>query len=130
MSDIQGGNSGFDEAFFRISATGAIVVMLLLLILFVWRHFRARELPRWSAVALIVAAIVLGPGISIYWEVEYPSANGLERAGRFVLGGAATLGNAMLAGLGALPMLEQRVRWVALVPAGFVIVFWLFFLLS
>src|ERR1041384_1706860 len=130
MSDIGGGNGGFDEAFFRISATGAIVVLLFLPMLLVWRHFRARDLPRWPSVALIVAATVLGPGISLYWQIGDPSANGIEGAGRFVVGGAATLGSSMLAGLGALPMLEQRSRWVAFMPAGSVLVFWLIFLFS
>lgn len=130
MSDIGGGNGGFDEVFFRISEAGAIVVLLFLLMLLVWRHFRARDLPRWPSAALIVAAIVLGPGISIYWQSAYPSANGIEGAGRFIFGGAVTLGNATLAGVGALPMLDQRWRWVALVPAGIVILFWLLFLFS
>lgn len=129
MSDIGGGNSGFDARFFEIERTGAIVVSLFLLCLLAWRYLRRRALPRWPSTALVVAAIVLGPGISIYWQTAYPSANGIEGAGRFVFGGAATLGNAMLAGLGALAMLDRRLRWIALAPVGAVIAFWLLFLL-
>lgn len=103
--------------------------MLFLIALLAWRRVRRRELPGWPPVALVVAAVALGPGIAVYWQVAYPSANGIEGAGRFLLGGAATLGNATLAGVGALPLLEPRVRWVALAPAGFVVAFWLLFLL-
>jgi len=105
-----------------------MAVLAFLAALLVWRFLRP-ELPRWPAVVLIVAAVVLGPGIATYWQIAYPSANGIEGAGRFVFGGAATLGNAVLAGLGAFALLERRVRWVALVPAGMVIAFWLVFLL-
>jgi len=128
MSDIGGGNSGFDAMFLRISQTGALLVLLFSLVLIAWRYVGGRNLPRWPAAALMVVAIALGPALSIYWQVAYPSANGIEGAGRFVFGGAWTLANASFAGLGALTMLERRRRWVALAPAGAVIAFWLSFL--
>ena len=129
MSDIGGGNSGFDARFFAIESAGAVLVLLCLLALFVWRSL-GHQLPRWSAALLVIAAVVLGPGIAIYWQAAYPSANGIEGAGRFVIGGAATLGNATLAGLGAFALLDRRVRWLALAPAGLTMAYWLFFLVS
>lgn len=130
MSDIGGGNSGFDGMFFTISAAGALLVLLFTLVLLAWRNLRGRDLPRWPSVVLVVAAIVLGPGLSIYWQAAFPSANGIEGAGRFIFGGACTLGNATFAGLSAFMMLDPRSRWVAVAPAGLVIVFWLSFLFS
>jgi len=127
MSDIGGGNSAFDGRFFDIERTGAILVFAFLLALLAWRT-TGRELPRWPATVLVIAALVLGPGISVYWQAAYPSANGIEGAGRFIVGGAATLGNAMLAGLGAFALLDRRARWVALTPGGLVVAFWLLFL--
>jgi hypothetical protein len=128
MSDIGAGNSAFDAIFFMISATGALLVLLSTLVLLAWRKLRGRDLPRWPSVALVVAAILLGPGLSIYWQAAFPSANGIEGAGRFIFGGTATLGNATFAGLSAFVMLDRRVRWVALAPAGLVIAFWVSFL--
>ncbi|MEI9952390.1 MAG: hypothetical protein WDO74_26260 [Pseudomonadota bacterium] len=128
MSDIGGGNSAFDDRFLDIERAGVILVLVFLLALLAWRGVGYR-LPRWPAALLVVAALVLGPGIAIYWQAAYPSANGIEGAGRFLFGGAATLGNATLAGLGAFALLERRVRWVALAPAGMAIVFWVLFLL-
>ncbi len=128
MSDIGGGNSAFDVRFFDIERVGAMLLLVFLLALLAWRGLGYR-LPRWPAALLVVAALVLGPGIAIYWQAAYPSANGIEGAGRFLFGGAATLGNATLAGLGAFALLERSVRWLALAPAGMVIVFWVLFLL-
>lgn len=128
MSDIGGGNSGFDGTFFTISAAGAVLVLLFTLALVAWRYLRGRALPPWPSVALVVAATVLGPGLSIYWQAAFPSANGIEGAGRFIFGGACTVGNATFAGLSAFVMLEPRRRWAAVAPAGVVIAFWLAFL--
>ncbi len=128
MSDIGGGNSAFDVRFFQIEGAGAILVLVFLMALLAWRGLGCR-LPRWPEALLVVAALVLGPGIAIYWQAAYPSANGIEGAGRFLFGGAATLGNATLAGLGAFALLERRLRWVALAPAGMALVFWMLFLL-
>src|SRR6478735_9690127 len=119
MSDIGGGSSAFDERFFAIESRGALVVLASFLLLLAWRSFR--QLPRWPAALLISAALALGPGIAIYWQVAYPSANGIEGAGRLVFGGGATLGNATLAGLGAFVLLEPGKRWLAVAPAGLVI---------
>ena len=127
MSDIGGGNSAFDGRFFDIERTGAVLVFAFLLALFAWRS-AGRELPRWPVAVLVVAALVLGPGISVYWQAAYPSANGIEGAGRFIIGGAATLGNAMLAGLGAFALLDRRARWIAVMPGALVVAFWLLFL--
>jgi hypothetical protein len=129
MSDIGGGNGGFDARFFAIESVGAILILLFVVVLIAWRGFRGYELPRWPALVLVVAALVLGPGISVYWQIAYPSANGIEGAGRFIFGGAPTLGNAAFAGLGAFAMLDRRARWLAFAPAGLVIAFWLAFLM-
>jgi hypothetical protein len=128
MSDIGGGNSAFDARFLEIEGAGAIFVVLFLLALIAWRGLGYR-LPRWPAALLMIAALVLGPGIAIYWQAAYPSANGIEGAGRLILGGAATLGNATFAGVGAFALLGRRLRWLALAPAGMAIVFWVLFLL-
>jgi hypothetical protein len=129
MSDIGGGNSAFDSRFFAIESAGAVLVLLTLLALLAWRAFGS-QLPRWPAALLVGAAIVLGPGIAIYWQAAYPSANGIEGAGRFVFGGAATLGNATLAGAGAFALLERRMRWLAFAAAALVTAYWLLFLIS
>ncbi len=129
MSDIGGGNGGFDATFFVLEGAGAILIFLFLVALTAWRRSRGSDLPRWPSAMLVVAAVVLGPVIAVYWQTAYPSANGIEGAGRFVLGGAATLGNSSFAGLSAFTMLDRRVRWLALAPAGFVIAFWLLFLM-
>jgi hypothetical protein len=129
MSDIGGGNSAFDARFFDIEQAGAIFVLVFLLGLLVWRCL-GHQLPRWPAAVLVLAAFVLGPGISVYWQAAYPSASGIEGAGRFMLGGAVTLGSAMFAGLGAFALLDRRLHWVALAPAGLVVVFWVLFLLG
>jgi|SRR6187402_1315071 len=128
MSDIGGGNTAFDGRFFAIEGAGAILILVFLLALVAWRA-SGHGLPRWPAALLVVAAVALGPGIAIYWQTAYPSANGIEGAARFLFGGAATLGNAVLAGLGAFALLARRGRWLALAPAGLVIVFWVLFLL-
>ena len=128
MWDIGGGNSGFDAMFFRVSAIGALLLLLSTLALLTWRSLRGRDLPRWPSVALLVVGVVLGPGLSIYWQAAFPSANGIEGAGRFIFGGAWTLGNATFAGLSAFAMLDRRSRWVAFAPAGLVIAFWVSFL--
>jgi len=47
-----------------------------------------------------------------------------------VFGGDATLGNALLAGLGAFVMLERGKRLLAVAPAGAVIGYWLLFLVA
>jgi len=129
MSDIGGGNSAFDGRFFALEKVGASSVLLFLLALIAWR-ITGRELPRWPATVLVIAAFVLGPGISVYWQVAYPSANGIEGAGRFMIGGAVTLGNAVLAGMGAFALLDRRSGWVAFMPAALVTVFWLLFLFA
>ena len=130
MSDIGGGNGGFDARFFQLETEGAILILLFLVALIAWRWFRESDLPRWPSAVLVGAALVLGPGISVYWQAAYPSANGIEGAGRVIFGAPVTLGNAVFAGLGAFAMLDRRVRWVALVPAGVVIAFWLVFLMT
>ncbi|MEO6602778.1 MAG: hypothetical protein ABIQ16_23040 [Polyangiaceae bacterium] len=127
MWDIGGGNSGFDDRFFAIEIAGAVLVVMFLLALFAWRS--AGPLPRWPAVVLLLAALALGPGMSIYWQAAYPIANGIEGAGRLILGAPATLANATLAGLGAFALLDGRARWISLVPPVLVIGFWLLFLL-
>jgi len=127
MSDIGGGNSAFDGRFFDIESRGALLVFAFLVALLVWRA-TGRELPRWPATLLVIAALVLGPGIAIYWQAVYPSANGIEGAGRFVFGGAITVGNALLAGLGAFALLRRQARWVAFTPAALAVSFWLVFL--
>lgn len=129
MSDIGGGNSAFDVRFFEIESVGAIFIVGVLVALLGWRAL-GRGLPRWPAALLVIVAIVLGPAIAVYWQTAYPSANGIEGAGRFVFGGAATLGNALFAGLGAFALLERRARWVALTPAAMVILFWVTFLMT
>ena len=52
----------------------------------------------------------------MYWQAAYPSANGIEGVGRLVIGGAATLGNALLASLGAFALLGRRAQWVRSCP--------------
>ena len=88
MSDIGGGNSAFDARFFAIELIGAVLVVVFLLTLFAWRDLG--PLPRWPGLVLLVAALALGPGMPIYWQVAYPSANGIEGAGRLIFGGPAT----------------------------------------
>jgi len=129
MSDIAGGNSDFDATFFQLEKVGALLLLAFLLALFVRRRL-VPTLPGWPAAVLVVAALVLGPGVSMYWQSAYPSANGIEGAGRFLIGGALTLGNAMLGGAGAFVLLEGRARWVALAPAAADVMFWLVFLFT
>lgn len=93
MSDISGGagNNGFDLAFFALE-----IVALLASLVLAWIGGRRGPgkpglVPIQIGIGLVASAIV-----PMVWNVGWPAANGLEGAGRVLLGGAASGLNAVV----------------------------------
>ena len=115
-----------DTVFFTIEAlAGFVLLPCLISLLGSRREPRGLQLraARWPAALLVVAAFVLGPGIAVLWLIVFQAPGFLEGVLGLFFGLPAAIVNALLAGFSAFVLLERRVRWLALLPAGLAVAF-------
>jgi len=110
MSDIGGaGNGAFDLPFLVLE----VLALLGSLVLAVAARRSAVPNPTLAGVQVIVG-FVAGVGLPLLWNTVWPIHDGIEGAGRFILGGAASGLNALAcaAGCGFSPKLSVPAKLV------------------
>jgi predicted membrane-bound spermidine synthase len=128
--DIDGfGGAAFDARFFRIELVGmGVLGVIFAVALFVW-FFALSELPSQMSVLVLLIGVFLGVLVPFYWNANH-SVNNLGGLGRLLAGAPLSVGNGVLASIGALALMPRGRRALALVPVAGAVLVWLPVILS